>query len=258
MTSTVQTIVLQGIDLLVSRKGRGQPLLLLHGGGGPVFSCPFADALAQNFEVIEPIHPGFSGTQVPKTIDGVSDLAYLYLDLLDALDLKSVTLVGISLGGWVANEIAVRNLSRISRLVLVDAVGVKLGSREERDFPDVFATDPREVERLMWHDMSFAPVNQNLDDAGWQAVAQNFMALGVYAFDPYMHNPKLKGLLHRVTVPTLVLWGAQDRFAEPSYGEAYARLIPGSRFELIDNAGHAPHVEQPVAVAQHVLNFAAA
>jgi pimeloyl-ACP methyl ester carboxylesterase len=256
MTNTTTTITLQGIELKISRKGRGKPLLMLHGGGGPISSRPFADQLADHFEIIEPIHPGFSGTPIPSRFDSVEDLVYLYLDLIEALDLKDVTLLGHSLGGWIAAEIAVRNLSRVSRLVLADAIGIKPGGRDERDIPDIFAMSPDKVEALLWHDATYAPSEANRSDQDWQMMAANRVALGMYTWDPYMHNPKLMDRLHRITVPTLLLWGAHDRFVRPSYGQAYAQRIPGARLELIDDAGHVPHVEQPAAFVRHVLAFA--
>ena len=119
---------LQGIDLQVVRQGTGQPLLLLHGGDGPQSPLPLCARLAERFEVIVPTHPGFAGTAIPEHFDTLEDLVYLYLDLLDVLDLHDSILVGMSMGGWLAAEIAVRNTSRLSRLILVDTVGIKPGT----------------------------------------------------------------------------------------------------------------------------------
>lgn len=252
---TTTQLRLQGLDVEVRRKGRGPALLVLHGGGGPITGFPFADRLAERFELIEPVHPGFAGTPMPEQFDGLEDLVYLYLDLLDALQLKDTTVLGTSLGGWTAAEIAVRNTSRIGRLILVDAVGVKIGGREERDIVDLFATSQPELNRLMWHNPALAPDLSKLSVDQMKVVAGNQVALALYGWDPYMHNPKLKGRLHRVNVPTLVMWGASDGLVKPSYGRAYAELIPGARFVQIEQAGHAPHVEQPEAFVKHVLAF---
>lgn len=253
---TTTKLRLQGLDLELRRKGRGPSMLVLHGGGGPITGFPFADRLAERFELIEPVHPGFAGTPLPDQFDNLEDLVYLYLDLLDALKLQDATILGTSLGGWTAAEIAVRNTSRIGRLILVDAVGVKIGAREERDIVDLFATSQPELNRLMWHNPALAPDLAKLTVEQLKIIAGNRIALSLYGWDPYLHNPKLKGRLHRINVPTLFVWGASDGIVKPSYGRAYAELVPGAKFVQIEAAGHAPHVEQPDAFVKHVLAFA--
>src|SRR5215471_20696642 len=111
MQGSVNSIAIQGIDLQVVRHGTGRPLLLLHGGDGPQTHLPFFTRLAERFDVIAPTHPGFAGTAIPEHFDALADLVYLYLDLLDVLDLHDIILMGLSMGGWVAAEIAVRNTS---------------------------------------------------------------------------------------------------------------------------------------------------
>ena len=120
---------LQGIDVDVVRKGSGQPILMLHGGGGPVAALPFSDKLAEKFEVIAPTHPGFAGSRIPDHFTRVDDLVFLYLDLLDELDLTDVILMGFSMGGWIAAELATMNTTRLSKVILVNSVGVKVGGR---------------------------------------------------------------------------------------------------------------------------------
>ena len=247
---------LQGIDLNVRRKGRGPRMLVLHGGGGPVLGYPFADRLAERFELIEPVHPGFAGTPIPDHFDGLEDLVYLYLDLMDALELEQAIVLGNSLGGWLAAEIAVRTTARIAKLIMVDAVGVKVGGREERDIVDVFATSQSELDRLMWHDPARAPDTSTLTDEQLKIVAGNRVALSLYGWDPYLHNPKLRYRLHRIKVPTLFIWGESDRLVTPDYGKAYCSMIPGACMTVIERAGHAPHVEQPDAFVAAVMNFA--
>ena len=248
---------LQGVDLTVSRKGRGPSILVLHGGGGPTLGFPFADRLAEHFELIEPVHPGFAGTPIPDHFDGLEDLVYLYLDLMDALALEQTIVLGNSLGGWLAAEIAVRTTARIAKLIMVDAVGVKVGGREERDIVDVFATSQRELNRLMWHDPALAPDTSKFTDEQLKIVAGNRVALSLYGWDPYLHNPKLRHRLHRITVPTLFISGASDRLVTPAYGRACCGMIPGARMAVIERAGHAPHVERPDAFVASVIAFAA-
>ena len=141
-------IELPGASVDVVRKGSGQALFILHGGGGPVAAMPFVERLAESFEVIAPVHPGFAGSAIPDHFDDLQDLVFLYLDLMDALELEDAVMLGISMGGWTAMEIAVMSTARISKLILVDSVGVKVGGREDRDIADVFATPPEELVHL--------------------------------------------------------------------------------------------------------------
>jgi pimeloyl-ACP methyl ester carboxylesterase len=246
---------LHGVDLQVARKGSGPQLLILHGGGGPVSNLPFADELAKRFEIIEPVHPGFAGTPIPEHFDNLQDLIFLYLDLIDALPLERATVMGFSMGGWTAAELAVMTTARMSRLILVDAVGIKPGGREDRDIADVFASPAPDLARRMWHDLGKAPDPAKMTDGEMQMLASNRIALAMYTWDPYMHNPKLKHRLHRIGVPTLLLWGASDGIVTPQYGEAYRALVPGAKLTVIPEAGHAPHIEQPAAFVRHVMAF---
>ena len=251
-----ETIQLPGAVVRLVRKGKGAPMLLLHGGGGPVAQLPFATRLAERFEIFAPVHPGFGGTKIPAHFDGLPDLIYLYLDLLDTLDLKNAVVVGMSLGGWLAAELATISCARFSKLVLVDAVGVKHGGPTEREIADVFGMRDVDAARLLWHDPSKAPDMSKLDEATVEVIAGNRIALAMYGWEPWLHNPKLKYRIHRIKVPTLVLWGESDRLVKPDYGRKYAALIPGAKFVSIPAAGHAPQIEQPDAFVKHVLDFA--
>jgi pimeloyl-ACP methyl ester carboxylesterase len=257
MAPGVSTIVIQGIDLPVVRQGSGPPLLLLHGGDGPQGLVPLCTRLAERFEVIVPTHPGFAGTTIPEHFDTLEDLVYLYLDLLDVLDLPDSILMGMSMGGWLAAEIAVRNTSRLSRLILVDTVGIKPGGRDTRDIADIFGLPAAEVAKLLFYDPSRAPDPATMTDEQVTRLAGDRIAHAMYTWDPYMHNPKLRYRLHRIDVPTLLLWGASDGVVPVAYAEAYRQMIPGATLAVIPDAGHLPHVEQPDAVLRHVLAFVA-
>lgn len=249
-------IQLPGVDVRLVRKGKGTPMLLLHGGGGPVAQLPFADRLAERFEIFAPVHPGFGGTKIPDHFDGLPDLIYLYLDLLDTLDLKDAVVVGMSLGGWLAAELATISCARFRKLVLVDAVGVKHGGPTEREIADIFGMPDSEAAKLMWHDPAKAPDPSKLDEPILEIMAANRIALAMYGWEPWLYNPKLKYRIHRVKVPTLLLWGESDGVVKPDYGRKYAALIPGAKFASIPGAGHAPQIEQPEAFVKHVLDFA--
>jgi len=207
--------------------------------------------------VIAPSHPGFGHSPDCDFIDTVDDLSYLYLDLLAEQNLRDVVVIGFSLGGWIAAEMAVKSTERIAKLVLTTPLGIKIGDRETRDIPDIFALPSDEVLRLKYHDPSHAMVDYTtLSDDELTVIARNREATALYVWEPYFHNPKLRRRLHRITVPTLLLWGASDRFVTPGYyGAAYRDAIPGARLEIIEHAGHLPQVEQPEAFIERVLAF---
>jgi pimeloyl-ACP methyl ester carboxylesterase len=245
-----------GVELEVVRRGAGRPLVLLHGFQTVDPRAPFLDLLAARAEVIAPSHPGFGNSPRPAEFETVYDLVHLYLDVLEALPHERVALVGLSFGGWLAAEIAVKCGHRIDRLVLVDALGIKLGDRETPDILDVFNTSPAEVRRRSWHDPArWGPDYDAMSDEALVIRARNWEALCLYGWHPYMYNPQLKRWLRRIRVPTLVLWGASDGIVAPAYGRAYSALIPGARFELVEGAGHHPEIEQPEAFAGRVSAF---
>jgi pimeloyl-ACP methyl ester carboxylesterase len=244
------------IELDVIRRGTGQPVLLLHGMQNVDPQAPFLDLLGEQVEIIAPSHPGFGHSVRPDDFDTVYDLVHLYLGVLDTLPDPKVHLVGLSFGGWLAAEMAVKSCHRIDRLVLVDAFGIKISDRETPDILDVFNTSPQEVQRRSWHDPAgWSPDYDTLSDEALVMRARNWEALCLYGWHPYMYNPQLKRWLRRITRPTLVLWGASDGIVSPAYGQAYSALIPGSRFELIEQAGHHPEIEQPRAFADRVTAF---
>jgi pimeloyl-ACP methyl ester carboxylesterase len=246
-----------GVRIELIRRGQGRPLMFLHPAIGLKPTDTVLDELAKGFSVLAPSHPGFGRSALPPHISTVDDLAYFYLDLMEALDLRDVTLAGVSFGGWIAAEIAIKSTERVSRLVLADAVGIKVGDREHRDIVDIFTTRQSEIDRLAYHDPAVGAVDHTtISDEDAATLFRNREAAALFAWSPYMYDPKLASRLHRIRIPTLFLWGASDRIAPPDYGRAYSRLIPGARFELIDAAGHYPHLERPQAFARHISEFA--
>jgi pimeloyl-ACP methyl ester carboxylesterase len=256
MATVTDRLSVQGIDLEVLRRGAGRPVFLLHGFHALDPRGPFVELLARHAEVIAPSHPGFGHSPRPDGFDSVYDLVHLYLDALDGLGHERVALVGLSFGGWLAAEIAAACSHRVDRLVLVDALGLKIGDRETADILDVFNTHPREVQRRSWHDPArWAPDFDAMTDDELVVHHREWESLCLYGWRPYMYNPRLPRWLRRIAVPTLVLWGESDGIVAPSYGRAYAGLIPGARFETIAGAGHHPHVEQPEAVVGRLAAF---
>jgi pimeloyl-ACP methyl ester carboxylesterase len=251
-----ERLSLRGVDLQILRGGAGPPLLVLHGLAPVEPDAPVLELLAAHAEIMAPTHPGFGHAPRPDDFETVYDLVRLYLDLLDHLSYAKVTLMGLSFGGWLAAEIAATCPHRLDKLVLVGAVGIKVSDRETPDILDLFNTAPAVVERRRWHDPAkWAPDYDAMSDNALVAHARNRDALCLYAWDPYMHNPRLKRWLPRIAVPTLALWGASDGVVKPAYGRAYSALIPGARFEVIEAAGHHPEIEQSVAFAERVVAF---
>jgi len=231
-------------------------VLFLHPGIGIEANAPVLDRLAARGRLIAPTHPGFGRSEGPKSFDTVDDLAYFYLDLLDELDLRDVAVVGVSFGGWIAAEVAIKSTARISHLVLANPVGIKVGSRDHRDIADIFAISEDDFLSLAYCDPGAGKRDyKTMPEADVRTVARNREATARYAWSPYMHDPKLKGRLHRIRIPTLMLWGTHDRVLSESYGRAYCDAIPGARFEPIERAGHLPHVEQPEEFADKVFAF---
>jgi pimeloyl-ACP methyl ester carboxylesterase len=254
--AALDRLAAHGVDLEVLRGGAGRPVLLLHGMTPLDPAAPVVDLLAAHVRIVAPSHPGFGGSPRPPAFDTIYDLVHLYRDVLDHLPDETVTLLGLSFGGWLAAEIAALGHPRVDALVLVDAVGIKVSDRETPDILDVFNAAPAIVRECTWHDPArWAPDYDAMSDDALVAHARNRDALCLYAWDPYMYNPQLARWLGRIAVPTLVLWGASDRMVTPAYGRAYSALIPRARFELIDAAGHHPHIEQPEAFVERVVSF---
>jgi pimeloyl-ACP methyl ester carboxylesterase len=259
LVTAARMLELPCLKLELHTQGNGPPLLFLHPEPGVQFSRPWAGELAADFRVIAASHPGFGASELPRWMSTVDDIAYTYLDLMKALDLRDATVVGVGFGAWLAAEIAIKSTDRIGRLVLANPVGIKISDRETRDIVDIFVTTQSDLLRLAYHDPANGAVDASTmteDDAF--ILFRNREAVALFGWSPYMHDPKLKYHLHRIDVPALVLWGESDQLASERYGRAFAGEIPGGRFETIAAAGHFPHLEQPKAFAERIRAFTAA
>jgi pimeloyl-ACP methyl ester carboxylesterase len=242
------------IEVSITEKGEGHPVLLLHGGGGPLTVNGFADLVAaqRQARVITPTHPGFGGTPRPDSLASVPGLAALYIALLAELGLRDVTVIGNSIGGWIAAEMALLDTNRISSFVLVDAVGIEVPGHPIADF---FSLTPRQVAELSYYDPDrFGVDPSKLSPEALNVMAGNRAALAVYA-GTSMNGAGLAQRLAGVTTPTLVVWGDSDHIADADYGRAFADAIPGGRFQLLSHTGHLPQIETPEQLLVAVWAF---
>jgi pimeloyl-ACP methyl ester carboxylesterase/mannose-6-phosphate isomerase-like protein (cupin superfamily) len=261
-TATTQTysVAVDGIGpvpVTVTDRGEGRPFLLLHGGAGPQSVDGFAELLAgsEPARVLTPLHPGFGGTPRPDHLDSMGGLARLYTGLLDELGLTGVTVVGNSIGGWIATEIALLNDPRVAAVILVDAAGLQVDAHPIADF---FSLTMDQVAELSYFNPDAFRIDLDaLPPAAKAAMAANRQALAVYG-GPAMADPSLLGRLPSVASPVLVVWGAADRMVPVEHGEAFARAIPDAQYLLIPDAGHLPQLESPKALLQAVWDFATA
>lgn len=251
-----RTVSVAGTTLELVQRGRGRPLLFLHAGEGLMPERPWLELLSRRYRVIAPWHPGYGNTPLLDGLGSVDDLAYLYLDLAAELRLADAVLVGACFGGWVAAEIMVRSTARFSHLALVDPLGIKIGGRDVRDIADMHGVSRAEYLRLAWAEPANGDIDfAKLSDSELSAIVRGREAFALYGWKPYMHNPRLRRWLHRIDRPTLLLWGAEDGVVTPAYGEGWRQSIPGARLELIPQAGHFPHWEQPEAFVDRLSAF---
>jgi pimeloyl-ACP methyl ester carboxylesterase len=254
---TRRTIELRnGLTVTVDEYGEvdasGVGALVLHGGAGPRSVAGLAAALSQHSYVVVPTHPGFDATPRPDGTDSVADLASAYLDLIEELGLRTVLVLGNSVGGWIAAEMGLRdNHERISGLVLLAATGIE--PEPPLQIADPAKLGPVKTAELAFHDPRLRPDPAALSDEQKAAMAANQQVLAVYAGGPHFcYDPKLRGRLHRVAVPVLVLAGEQDGIAPLEYERALAASFPRATFRLVPQAGHFPHLEQPEAVLEAI------
>lgn len=239
---TTSFIEIAGCRLRIMRGGAGPVLLLLHGGGGAETWLPYMEKLAQRFEVIVPEHPGFGGSEIPPWLDRVSDLANFYLEFLSLLALRNVHLVGLSLGGWIAADLAVRDASRLASLTLVGAAGIHLAGVPPLD---PFMSNDEQSIRDLFHDRKKADeVIAALRPEEEDIRLTNRLVVARLSWQPRFHDPLLEKWLHRIRLPTLILWGANDRLFPPEYAHAYQRLIPDAKLILLAQCGHLPEIEK--------------
>jgi pimeloyl-ACP methyl ester carboxylesterase len=257
MQPTERTIRVGGIDVHAWVGGRGDPLLVLHGAGGNRGFTRWTRQVAERFTVWAPTHPGFGASGDADWMEGIDDLARFYLWFIDAARLGRPHLLGQSIGGWTAAELATMSPGSIDRLVLVDPVGLR---PERGEILDVFYHSPAELRDLMVHDPKTVPDWDELfgrtpTPAELQIATRNREMAARLTWKPYMHNPRLARFLPRVANAVLIVWGREDRIVPVECGEQYRRLLPNATLSVLERCGHLPPLEQPEAFARLVLDF---
>jgi pimeloyl-ACP methyl ester carboxylesterase len=248
------TFKIRNVNVRLLRGGEGAPLIFLHGATGFPGWLPMFDRLAAPYDVLVPEHPGFGRSDNPPWIRNVPDVAMYYLDFLDQLGVPKVHLVGHALGGWIAAELAVRNSTKLASLSLIAPAGIRvLGV----PMGDNFIWSPEETARNLVYDQSLAEQELARTPSEEEVELQltnRFMAAKL-GWDPRWFNPTLERWLHRIDVPTMIVWGAEDKFLPNRYADAWREKVANARVELIRECGHLAHVEKPEIVAQKILAF---
>ncbi len=249
----------RGAKIRVLEAGKGAPVLFLHGAGGLFPDNPFLDQLAQRYHVFAPELPGYGESTGEELLDDMLDFALHGWDVAHTLGLKQPHLVGHSMGGMIAAEMACIAPNDLSKLVLVNAAGLWI---PEHPIPDLFALLPFEFAQLLFHDpvAGAAMLTGGLDFSNVDAVAEFYignarrMGMAGKILFP-IPNRGVAKRLYRLTAQTLVLWGRSDALIPPVYAERWKQLIPGARLQLIDAAGHMLPYEQPAAFSAALAEF---
>jgi pimeloyl-ACP methyl ester carboxylesterase len=248
-------VEIDGCRTHLRRGGSGEPLLFLHGASGAPAIMPFMEKLAERFDVLVPEHPGYGLSDEPEWLDNIHDAAYFYLDFLRKLDLGKTIVIGSSMGGWMAMEMAVRDTSRIKSLVLVSPAGISAPGVQPAD---IFLMPQEELVRRLFHDPKLAearlaePVTPESIDIG----LKNRHTTARLAWEPRLHDPHLPKWLHRIDVPVQIIWGQQDRILPVAFVDELKRLLPKAKVHVMPNAGHLPHAEKAQEFCDLVFRFA--
>jgi pimeloyl-ACP methyl ester carboxylesterase len=245
----------EGCKTCIMRGGVGSPLLFLHGANGAGRWLPFMAELAKTFDVIVPEHPGYGRSDTPEWLDNVGDLANFYLSFMKKLGLEKVTLVGTSMGGWIASEIAVRDPSRIEKLVLVAPAGLRV---KGVPVSDLFLWTAEQTTRNLFHSTELAErmLAMPLSEADVDIGVKNRVTTARLAWSPRLYSADLEKWIHRIDLPTLILWGKQDALIPSVYADKFHELIKNSSVKIFDNCGHLPHAEKSPEFVAAIRQFA--
>jgi pimeloyl-ACP methyl ester carboxylesterase len=249
-----KSLELRGQRVRCIEGGRGPTLLYLHGFGG-LAEAPLLDRLCAGFHVLAPEHPGFGQNVLPDWLQSAGDLAFFYLDLLDALDLRAVHLAGHAVGGWIAAELAIRSTTRLASLTLLAPAGVVV---PDVSIADIFLAGRDELLQRQVFDPTAEAAAAFLAReraVPLEFVLQNRAALARIGWSPRLHNPQLPYWLHRIDVPTLLVWGRNDRIVPFACHRPWCEAIPRAELFALDRTGHALHIERAAEIAGRMQDF---
>lgn len=244
-----RTLELAGNNVRVLQGGNGEPVVILHHSTGNVGWLPFFEHLAERFAVTVPDMPGYGQSERPEWAREPRDLAILLNELLDRLDLEQVTLVGLGFGGYVAAEMATMNQNRLKRLVLIGSAGLQ---PEKGEIADQMMVDFHEYVRAGFRsDEAYERVfGAELDPSVKELWDFSREMTARLTWKPYMFNRRLNHTLREVRVPTLLVWGSEDKIVPPECAEQFARILPNARAEIVQGAGHLVEYEEPERIAK--------
>jgi pimeloyl-ACP methyl ester carboxylesterase len=237
-------IEVDGCRVNLRRGGSGQPLLYLHGASGAPAIMPFMEKLAGRFDVLVPEHPGYGLSDEPGWLENIHDAAYFYLDFLKQLELENVVVVGSSMGGWMAMEVAVRDTTRLASIVLVSPAGISAPGVQPAD---IFLLSNEELVRSLFFDQRLAEARlaEPVTPEAIDLALKNKHTTARLAWEPRLFDPFLPKWLHRIDVPVKIIWGREDRILPVAFMEEYKRLIPKAQTHVVEGAGHLPQAEKP-------------
>jgi pimeloyl-ACP methyl ester carboxylesterase len=255
MPFTDHTIEVDQCRTHYRRAGKGRPVVFLHGASGAPVVLPFMEKLATRYDVIVPDHPGYGLSDEPEWLENIHDVAYFYLDFLQALKLEKAVVIGSSMGGWMAMEMAVRSTSRIASLVLVSPAGL---FAEGAHPADIFLLPQEDMVRKLFHDQKYAEQRLAMPETpeGIDLGLKNRHTTARLAWEPRLQDPFLAKWLHRIDVPVSIVWGQQDQILPVATAHEIKRLIPKAELNIFENCGHLPQVEQVDKFCDVVFRFA--
>jgi len=260
LSGTHSVAVWQGrVPMRVHVRGAGPALVYFHGPWGLTWG-PFLDALARRFTVYAPEHPGTTPGEPDaiQHVDTLWDLILCYDELLERLALRDVILAGHSFGAMVACELAAQQPSRVKRLVLVDPIGLW---RDDAPVINWMLLAPADIPAHVFRKPETAAAAALFavpEDPEGAALARTRLSWAMGATGKFIWPIPDKGLkkrIHRVTAPTLLVWGEEDRLVPRAYAKEFAGRLAETRLEVVAGAGHAPQLEQPEATARAVQAF---
>jgi pimeloyl-ACP methyl ester carboxylesterase len=229
----------------VRQAGDGPPLFYLHDELSTGWN-PFLDLLAERFHVVAPEIPGFGDTALPPWVETIDDVAFLIADIADMVGSGApIMAVGTSLGGWLSLEAGLRG-APFSRIAAIGSPGAYLPGDPPADY---FFMTPEERLGLLFNSPSAAPEISEDHSVRNQAMTARLV------WQPRYVSPKLEHRIHRITAPTLVAWGSDDRFLSQAHGQRLVDNLTAGALAVVPNAGHFAALDQPDATAKIILDF---